>query len=937
MGVTMKKIPRRSTRASASTSSAAVASPKTQIPVSQAQLAPVVTLEALDQSLFYMHSADHPGLQIISIRLDGINYDDWNAAMRISLDAKNKIGFIDGTLPRPLESDMNFRVWSRCNSTVKSWLLNSVSPHIYRSILRLIDAADIWRDLSSRFHMSNLPRIFNLAKEIQDLRQGSMSLLDYYTTLKTLWDNLESSEEPGEPCTCGRATQLQLKAERAKIVKFLASLNESYDIIRRQIIMMKVLPSLTEVYNILDQNDSQRGFSNNTPPTSFQVSKSEDPEDQAAICYVTSGANKGRPIYSFCNRVGHIAERCYRKHGFPPVFTLNGKVPEKFQKAKPVVAQVAPSPHTLSSQTWVIDSGATHHVSHDISLFMNLDTNIKSTVNMPTGNTIKISGVENIQLNKYILLRNVLFIPEFRLNLISVSSLNDDLGSRVIFDPASCEIQDRIKGLMIEKGRRVANLYVLDTEEKIQVNVVVDVVMWHKRFGHPSYSRLDVISKVLGTTKHKNKKSAYCHIYHLAKQIKLFYVSPNNMCKIIFELLHIDVWGPFSVDTIEGFKYFLIIVDDCSRATWVYLLKTKNEVLIVFPVFIQKVENQYGVKVKALRSDNAPELRFTKFYQEKGITSYLSCPETPEQNSVVERKHQHLFNVARALMFQSQILLIYWGDCIFTAVFLINRTPTQLLGNKTPYEILTAGYKGYKLLDLESNIILVSRNVVFYEDIFRLAKKIITEESSEDFTPITSELSAQKSKEWCEAVDAEIRAMESTDTWEIAFLPAAKKAVGCKWVFTMKFNTDGSLEWYKARLVAKASTQWSLTQLDVSNAFLIGELEEDIYMKLPEEYASRKGDALPSNDVSQAMVPVFFSDSTTLIHIATNPVFHERTKHIEVDCHTVREKLDKGLLKMLHVGTANQVADILIKPLFPSQFDYLKSKMSILNIFCCSS
>ncbi|KAL9307767.1 putative retrotransposon gag domain, retrotransposon Copia-like protein [Arabidopsis thaliana] len=182
-----------------------------------------------------MHSADHPGLNIISLRLDETNYDDWSYAMRISLDAKNKIGFVDGSLPRPLSIDPMFRAWSRCNSMVKSWLLNAVSPQIYRSILRMDDASDIWRDLYGRFHLTNLPHTYNLTQEIQDLRQGSMTLSEYYTRLKTLWNHLDSSEEPDDPCVCGKSARLQLKAERAKTVKFLAGLNESYAIVRQSI------------------------------------------------------------------------------------------------------------------------------------------------------------------------------------------------------------------------------------------------------------------------------------------------------------------------------------------------------------------------------------------------------------------------------------------------------------------------------------------------------------------------------------------------------------------------------------------------------------------------------------------------------------------------------------------------------------------------------
>ena len=233
---------------------------------------------------------------------------------------------------------------------------------------------------------------------------------------------------------------------------------------------------------------------------------------------------------------------------------------------------------------------------------------------------------------------------------------------------------------MIGRGTLTCNLYILDTTVDLATinlcgTLQGDEHLWHQRLGHPSLNKLQHIPCISSVSKSSPTSIVQCPVCPLAKQKRLPYVSHNHLSDNPFDIVHLDIWGPFSIESIEGYRYFLTIVDDCNRVTWIYILRNKSDVSTIFPLFLTHVKTQYNSSIKCILYDSAPELAFPHLIKEHGIVHQFSCAYTPQHNSVVEHKHQHILIVARTLMFQSNIPNSYWSDCVSAEVFFINRTP----------------------------------------------------------------------------------------------------------------------------------------------------------------------------------------------------------------------------------------------------------------------
>lgn len=421
-----------------------------------------------------------------------------------------------------------------------------------------------------------------------------------------------------------------------------------------------------------------------------------------------------------------------------------------------------------NTSDWIIDSGATDHITCQ-SDFLLQPQPCDIAICLPNGQHTSVHLKGTVQLTNNIILYDVLYIPSFQFNLISVCKLTQTLPCCVQFSTQLCVIQDPTLKMVKGIGKAVGNLYKLTLPTSVSNNLSKSIVLhtssqdntnlWHCRFGHPP---LPILHHIPDVSVEKASTRFFCDICPLAKQSRLPFSVSDTTADKPFHTVHCDVWGPYRHKTYSTCNGFLTILDDCTRTTWTYLLASKSQVPSLIKYFCAYVKNHFQTSIKIVRTDNGSEFfnaDITSFFAANGIIHHHSCVETPQQNGRAERKHKHLLSVARALKYQSSVPIHLWGDCLLTATYLINRIPTSILHNKSPYEMLYdkspsskhlrvfgclcftstlsqrqdkfspratkcvfLGYsstqKGYKVMNLETGHKFVSRDVQFYEELF---------------------------------------------------------------------------------------------------------------------------------------------------------------------------------------------------------------------------
>lgn len=301
------------------------------------------------------------------------------------------------------------------------------------------------------------------------------------------------------------------------------------------------------------------------------------------------------------------------------------------------------------SNTWIIDSGATNHMTGNRDALRYVRKISEVMIGLPDGDQVSACMEGNVELDNCLTLKNVLYVPNLKCDLLSLSQLLDDGNYLVQITNHLCIIQDQFSKTVIGVGKRRGGLYyfpLVSRRRVLQVGVKSTSSLLHNRMGHTSWEVHKLFSKAMGNSSLEKLNKA-CDVCHCAKHSRTSFSLSHNIANNCFDLMHCDLWGPYRKASSCGAHYFLTIVDDFSRAVWIFLLVDKKSVMRTLLQFFAYVERQFGRKIKGFRSDNGTEFTCMKsYFLDNGIVFQTSCAGTPQQNGCVKRKHRHILNVA---------------------------------------------------------------------------------------------------------------------------------------------------------------------------------------------------------------------------------------------------------------------------------------------------
>ena len=951
-------------------------------------------------------------------KLVGTNYKYWRMCMEAYLQGQDLwelIVGVDTEIPDDtLDNTEPRRKWKiKCGKALFA-LRTSISKEFIDHVRDVNSPKDVWNTLERLFSKKNTARLQFLENELAMTKQEGMSISEYFLKIKNICAEI-SELDPNEKISEARLRRFLIRGLQKEYIPYITSVQG-----------WETQPSVEELESLLSNQEAlakqmAKSFNSEQDAVLFSRGKlyeNNSEEDSNGKKALNNNFQSSRFIKCYrCGKPGHIKRNCRTKLSRANVACEDNIESDQLNWEQCFTTTIAEESDNVTLEStsnqaqinyadykdeWIIDSGCSHHVTGDDSLFLEMRQHNGKRVVVTADNSmypVAKEGAVKIDVDEAsVKLDDVYHVPGLKKNLISVSQITNS-GKYVLFGPHDVKVLDNFKNVVADvvlSGEKKGSLFVMSVGEAYvkKASQTESAATWHARLGHVGYQMLQQISskKLLDGLPLLNNvhEDVVCQGCQYGKSHHLPFKSSSNRRTTPLELIHTDLMGPTKTPSCSNCHYVMILVDDYSRYTWSYFLKEKNEALSKFIEFRNMVEKELGKKVKCLRSDNGGEFMSADFFQycdNNSIQRQMTCPNTPQQNGVAERKLAHLISMSLSWLHDKNLPRELWAEAVRCACYVINRLPPWPGKEKAPFEMLYGvkpnvnyfrvfgsicyvhvpknsrtkldakakkcvfvGYdtcrKGWRCMDPTTKKSVTSRDVVFdeisswhsSEDISKVADlpnnsgnwqlssqtneqvpdNVESENQRSDESPtprredddvVVRRSSREKRQpvhlkdyemelnhcsitscflvgasneepecfeeakgclEWEAAMGDEIEALRRNDTWELVPKPKTCKPVTCKWVYRLKKKPDGTIDRYKARLVARGFSQsygldyeetfspvakmvtvrsifslasfksWKIWQLDVKNAFLYGELDREVLMEQPPGFVSKE-------------------------------------------------------------------------------------------------
>ncbi|KAF7811568.1 putative GAG-pre-integrase domain, Gag-polypeptide of LTR copia-type [Senna tora] len=502
----------------------------------------------------YLHQSDNSGAHLVPTLLTTSNYVVWSRFMKRALQSKNKLGFVDGSFPQP--SDENFEKflqWSFVDSIVAAWITNGMTKDLAEEYAFSTSARQLWLDLEEKYGTGDKPQAFNLKKKLAAMRQNGDSLAVYSNRLLKCWEELNCLEPkircPSTDSKCCNTNKKHDDCHSSNLVlQFLMGLDECYDAVVSNILMLEPTPPYNKAYAMVARIESQRGMAasstNVTESSALAVKVAEQQKlssgGKNSSMATRKDVKKGDRYCNHCNRSGHMDDTCFRKHGYPEWYKEYKT--QKGKKGQSMSNNVSEGDSSQSGKGFDMDAFS-EMIQKELQKFMkskgaNEEKSVNTTCFADFAGNIRNSYASKcfksgeVKINSKLTLQGVLYIPDFRYNLISVHRLAEGGKIQFSFNGCECVMQDLLSKEILAVGRVKKHLYLLNKDEVVLLascnndtnnnscmmscNSVDKGIFWHERLGHPS---LIVLNK-LGLSS-KAITNDVCDVCHTSKQTRL--------------------------------------------------------------------------------------------------------------------------------------------------------------------------------------------------------------------------------------------------------------------------------------------------------------------------------------------------------------------------------------------------------------------------------